>query len=83
MKDQEFIERMIFLTHKLCEVYNQEPFDQNALDEVRKEIYNAGQAVNRDHRHKPWIFNFAVISAILFVLYLFYCLLSEAFEWGR
>lgn len=79
MKTQKFLERLIFLTQKMCEIYNQEPIDQNALDEVRKEIYDAGQAFDSDQKLKPWIFNFAVISAIIFVLYLVYCLLSEGF----
>lgn len=77
MKNREFLERMIFLTQKMTNVYNADPIDQKALDEVRKEIYDAGQRFDCTYRHKRWTTRFTYIALILFVLWLVYMLLSE------
>lgn len=67
MKNREFLERMIFLTQKMCDLYNQEPIDQNALDEVRREIHDAGQAYNSDYKRMN-ILSPAVIIVLLLIL---------------
>ncbi len=60
MKNREFLERMIFLTQKMCDVYNQEPIDQKALYAVRKEVHEAGRAFDINNRRNPWFFKLLV-----------------------
>lgn len=79
MTDRQFLERMIFLTEKMCDIYNAEPLDQDARQAIRDEVHELGQKFNRSHRVSPRVMNFFYIAAILFVVYLVYCILSEGF----
>ena len=83
MTEREFLERFIFLAQKLCDVTNDDGYGSDAYYAVLDEVQELGKSFKGSHRVSPWIRNFAYIAAILFVLYLVYCLLAEAFEWGR
>ena len=83
MTDREFLERMTFLVQKLCDVTDKDGYGSDAYNTVMDELHELGESFNRSQRVSPWLRNFVYIAAILFVLYLVYCLLAEAFEWGR
>lgn len=77
MTDRQFIKRMIFLTEKMCDIYNAEPLDQVARQAVIDEVRDIGEKLNRSRHIDTWIIKFVYIAAILFVIYLVYCGLSE------
>ena len=64
MTDKQFIKRMVFLTEQMCDLYNAEPIDQNALHSLRIEIHETGARFNRSRRRRPWF----LILVILFWL---------------
>lgn len=53
MTDKQFIERIIFLTEKICDIYYSKTIDQNALDEVRSEIHEASGARESSETQDP------------------------------
>jgi len=83
MTEKQFIDRLISLTKKMSDIYDSEPIDQNALDEVRREIYEACSSFNHRQRVSPWIISFVIICAILYVLYLVGSILYESFVLGH
>jgi len=77
MTEREFLERMIALTGKLCDIYDTDPFDQDARKVILDEVRETGIQFNHSRRISTWIIKFVYIAAILFVIYLVYCGLSE------
>lgn len=82
MTEEHFIERLVFLAKKMCKVYNKKPVDDIARQAILDEVHELGQRFNRDRRRRPWFIQFVIISLILFVLYLVYCIVSEGFFRG-
>jgi len=67
MTDRQFLERMIFLTKKLCDVTNEDGYGSDSYFAVLDEIREMGTSFNRSHRRQPW-------GIIFFCLFLLYCL---------
>ena len=74
MKNTLFLKRMIFLTNKLCNIYQAEPLDQDALYRCSREIYEAGK-VYRAHRRKDIIIPILIILGLLGLAWLVYSIL--------
>jgi len=73
--NRKFLENLIFLAKKMCDIYNVKPIDQDALYEVRSEIYEAGRKYNRAHRHKQILMPVLIILALLGLAWLVYSIL--------
>jgi len=79
MTDQQFLKRIIALAEKLSDVTNLHGYRSPPYCAVLDEISQLGESINRSRRRHSWIVYFVIISAIVFVLYLVYCLLAEGF----
>lgn len=77
MTDKQFLEHMRYLITRLTDAVEQDGYRSDAYNEVLKEISECGENFNRRKPISPWVMNFVYIAAILFVLYLVYCLVSE------
>jgi len=77
MTDRQFLQRMISLTEKLCDVTNKDGYGSEAYHSVLDEVREMGISFNRSHRCRSWIAYFSAFSAILFVLYIIYLLFAE------
>lgn len=79
MNDRQFLEHMFDLTVRLTDAVENDGYRSDAYNAVLKEIAECGSKFNRRKRISRGVMNFVYIAAILFVLYLVYCLLSEGF----
>ena len=83
MTETEYLKQMISLIRDLDRAASADPYDPDEYNKVINAIHSTNDAWSRSRRISSGVLSFAYISAILFVLYLIYCLLSEALEWGR
>ena len=79
MTDRQILERMIFLTNKLCDVCNKDGYGSDAYYAVLNEVHELGAEFKCIRQVSRGVMNFVIIAAILFVLYLVYCIVSEGF----
>jgi len=79
MTDKQILERLVFLTQKLCDVTEKDGYGSDAYYAVLDEVHEFGKLLNRRPGVSPGVMNFVYIAAILFVLYLVYCIVSEGF----
>lgn len=82
MTDSEYLEEMIVLTTRLTDASNNFGLRSPEYNAVLKEISASAARFNRSRHVSSVVMRFVYVSAILFVLYLVYCVLCEAFEWG-
>lgn len=79
MKDSTYLKQMLVLTQRLCDACNTDGYGSDAYNEVLKEISVSAARFNRSWLVSSRVMSFVVIAAILFVLYLVYCIVSEGF----
>lgn len=80
MTDRQYLEYLFYLTVKLTDAVEKDGFRSDAYNAVLKEIAECASNFNRRERISRRVMNFVYISAILFVLYIIYCVLSEGFR---
>lgn len=73
--DTYFMKRMIFLTNKLCDVTNTEPYDPDAYNAVLREVNELATVINRDHRRKQILIPVLIILGLLVLAWLVYSIL--------
>jgi len=76
MTNHQFLERIVFLTTKMSDIYNAEPLDQGARLAVLDEIHVLGQKFNRSRRRRSkfmilllWISLGALAGLIIRILW--------------
>lgn len=79
MTERKYLELMIALKHELERVRNTRPYDHDAYNEVIESMNRLSRIHYLSHLRRPWVMNLVYIAAILLVLYLVYCIVSEGF----
>lgn len=79
MTDHEYHKQLLELTAKLARAASARPYDPDAYNAVLDELTELGKKPIEDRRISPIVLSFVYLSAILFVLYLVYCIVSEGF----
>jgi len=79
MNDKEYLKKMFALNEELQRAAEAEPYDPGGHGDVVTKIDNLNLQWSKSLAERRRIKNILCVAAILFVLYLVYCLLSEGF----
>ena len=77
MNDHEYHEQLLKLSAELFCAGSARPYDPNAYNAVIDKLNKLSQIPIQDQRVIPRVMKFAIVAAILFVLYLIYDLICE------
>lgn len=82
MTESEYLMQMRFLGEELERAQKADPYDQDAYNKVVDKLNSVNHQWFVTLGARRRIRAILCVSVTLFVLYLIYCLLCEAFEWG-
>ena len=79
MTDHTYLKIMVSLGEDLERAASAEPYDPDEYNNIINAIESTNRVWYHSRQRRSLVISFAYIAAILFVLYLVYCILSEGF----